>query len=200
MKKILFLTVMLIFVNLFSGCGYNSLVSMEENVNNAWGQVENQYQRRFDLIPNLMNTVQGAAEFEKSTLVDVTEARSKVSQIKISSADLNDPEKFAAFQKAQDGLSSALSKLMVVVEKYPDLKANQNFLNLQSQLESTENRIANERKKYNDAVQLYNSSMRSFPTIISAKIFGFREKQYFKAVEGTDKAPKVNFEFDRKNK
>jgi len=200
MKKILFLTVMLIFVNFFSGCSYNSLVSMEENVSNAWGQVENQYQRRFDLIPNLMSTVQGAAEFEKSTLVDVTEARSKVSQIKISSADLNDPEKFAAFQKAQDGLSSALSKLMVVVEKYPDLKANQNFLNLQSQLESTENRIANERKKYNDAVQQYNSSLRSFPTIISAKIFGFREKQYFKAAEGTDKAPKVNFEFDRKNK
>ena len=180
------------------GCGYNSLVSLEERVNGQWGQVENQYQRRSDLIPNLVEAVKGAATFEKSTFVDVTTARQQVTNIKMTAADLNDPTKFAKFQAAQDGLTSALSRLMVVVEKYPELKANENFLQLQSQLEGTENRIANERKKFNDVVQEYNTTMRTFPTIISAKIFGFKEKAYFKAAEGSDKAPKVGFDFNSK--
>lgn len=200
MNKYKVLTLSLLFTAtlLLSGCGYNSLVQMDEKVNQAWAQVENQYQRRADLIPNLVKTVEGYADFEKSTLVEVTELRSKVGQIKISGDDLSDEEKFKKFQQAQDELSGALSRLLVVAENYPQLKANENFLDLQKQLEGTENRIAVERKKYNEAVQEYNSSIRSFPTLITAKIFGFKEKQYFKAVPDSDKVPDVNFDFNKK--
>jgi len=185
------------FIYLFSGCGYNSLVQMDENVNQAWAQVDNQYQRRADLIPNLVNTVKGYADFEKGVLTEVTELRSQVGQVKISAADLSDEDKFKKFQDAQDKLSGALSRLLVVSENYPQLKANENFLQLQAQLEGTENRIAVERKKFNEAVQTYNTSIRSFPTLISAKIFGFKEKQYFKSAPGSDKVPGVNFDFNK---
>ena len=190
--------VFLIFAFSLYGCGYNTMVQQEENVNQAWSQVENQYQRRADLIPNLVKTVQGYADFEKSVLVEVTELRSKVGQIKLSPDDLSDEDKFKQFQQAQDQLSGALSRLLVVAENYPQLKANENFLALQTQLEGTENRIAVERKKFNEAVQQYNTTIRSFPTLIAAKIFGFKEKQYFKSVPGSEKTPDVNFDFDKK--
>ncbi len=188
----------ILFLASFSGCGYNSLVEQDEKVNQAWAQVENQYQRRADLIPNLVKTVQGYADFEKSVLTEVTEMRSKVGQIKLSTDDLSDEEKFKQFSDAQDKLSGALSRLLVVAENYPQLKANENFLQLQSQLEGTENRISVERKKFNEAVQEYNTSVRKFPTLITAKIMGFKEKQYFKSAPGTDKAPDVNFDFNKK--
>ena len=189
---------MILFASGFYGCGYNTLVSLEEKVSSAWSQVENQYQRRADLIPNLVKTVEGAADFEKSVLTEVTEMRSRVGQTKITAEDLNDPEKFEKYQKAQDGLSSALSRLLMVVENYPQLKSNENFLQLQSQLEGTENRISVERKKFNEAVQEFNTTARSFPTLIMAKIFGFKEKQYFKGKEGSDQAPDVKFDFNKK--
>lgn len=175
------------------GCGYNNLVSLEEQVNGAWSQVENQYQRRADLIPNLVRTVQGYADFEKSVLTEVTNARSRVGQVQLSAEDLADPEKVQQFQNAQDQLSSALSRLLVVSENYPNLKADQQFLNLQAQLEGTENRIATERRRFNEVVQQYNSEIRSFPTVITAKLFGFSEKQYFKSKEGSDQVPEVDF-------
>ncbi len=197
-KYILNFALLLVIISAFSGCGYNSLVEQDEKVNQAWAQVENQYQRRADLIPNLVKTVQGYADFEKGVLTEVTELRSKVGQIKLSTDDLSDEEKFKQFSDAQDKLSGALSRLLVVAENYPQLKANENFLQLQSQLEGTENRISVERKKFNEAVQEYNTSVRRFPTLITAKIMGFKEKQYFKSAPGTDKAPDVNFEFDKK--
>ncbi|HLT23874.1 MAG TPA: LemA family protein [Ignavibacteria bacterium] len=192
-KKLLLLPLIIITAISLSGCGYNTLVTMEEQVDNSWAQVENQYQRRADLIPNLVNTVKGYAEFEKSVLTEVTEARSKVSQMQINADDLSDPEKFQQFQNAQDELSGALSRLLVTVEAYPDLKANQNFLALQAQLEGTENRIAVERMRFNDAVRAYNTEIRSFPTLITAGVFGFKEKQYFKSKEGSDEVPEVDF-------
>jgi LemA protein len=201
-KKIVLISLLLVLSSGFYGCGYNTLVSLEEKVNSAWSQVENQYQRRADLIPNLVKTVEGAADFEKSVLTEVTESRSKVGQLKLTADDLNDPEKFAKYQKAQDQLSSALSRLLMVTENYPQIKSNENFLQLQSQLEGTENRIAVERKKFNEAVQEYNTASRSFPTVIMAKMFGFKEKQYFKGKEGSDQAPDVKFDFkssDKKN-
>lgn len=197
-KYFLNFTIFILFLTAFSGCGYNSLVEQDEKVNQAWAQVENQYQRRADLIPNLVKTVQGYADFEKDVLTEVTELRSKVGQIKLSTDDLSDEDKFKQFSDAQDKLSGALSRLLVVAENYPQLKANENFLQLQSQLEGTENRISVERKKFNDAVQEFNTSVRRFPTLITAKIFGFKEKQYFKSAPGTDKAPDVNFDFDKK--
>ena len=193
--KLLFLSV---FITFLSGCGYNSLVELDEKVNQSWAQVENQYQRRADLIPNLVSTVQGYADFEKSVLTEVTEMRSKVGQVKITTDDLSDEEKFRQFQEAQDKLSGALSRLLVVAENYPQLKANENFLQLQSQLEGTENRIAVERKKFNEAVQDYNTTVRRFPTVITAKLFGYKEKQYFKSAPGTDKAPDIKFDFKKK--
>jgi LemA protein len=201
MRKTAFLlkfTLISLFIFSFSGCSYNTLVQMDENVNQAWAQVENQYQRRADLIPNLVNTVKGYADFEKGVLVEVTELRSQVGQMKLSADDLSDEDKFKKFQDAQDKLSGALSRLLVVAENYPQLKANENFLQLQAQLEGTENRIAVERKKFNEAVQDYNTKIRSFPTLITAKIFGFKEKQYFKSNPGTEKVPSVNFDFDKK--
>lgn len=172
----------------------NSLVQKQETVNNAWAQVENQYQRRSDLIPNLVNTVKGAADFEQETLTSVIEARSKASSIQVSADDLNDPQKVAQFQQAQQQLSGALSRLLVTVERYPELKANQNFRDLQTQLEGTENRISTERKRFNDTVRSYNTSIQKFPTNLFAGMLGFDQKAYFQADEGADEAPEVNFD------
>lgn len=170
----------------------NRMVAAEENVSKAWGNVENAYQRRADLIPNLVETVKGVAEYEKSTLEAVIEARAKASQTTLDASDLTE-ENMAAFQAAQDNLSQSLGRLMVVVERYPELQATQNFRELQAQLEGTENRIAVERNKFNEAVQPYNSMIRKFPASIVAKIAGFDKKAYFKAAEGSDQAPKVQF-------
>jgi LemA protein len=176
---------------------YNSLVQLDQAVQSQWAQVENAYQRRGDLIPNLVNTVKGAANFEQSTLTAVTEARSKVGQVTSGALEniTRDPQAFARFQQAQDGLSSALSRLMVVAEKYPELKATQNFRDLQVQLEGTENRISVERMRFNNAAQAFNTRRDSFPTVIIAGFFGskFQEKPYFKAQAGAEKAPEVKF-------
>jgi LemA protein len=171
----------------------NGLVNKEEAVNQRWSQVENQYQRRADLIPNLVNTVKGAADFEQQTLTDVIEARSKASSIQVSAGDLNNPQKLQQFQQAQQQLSGALSRLLVTVEKYPELKANQNFQDLQTQLEGTENRIATERQRFTEAVQTYNAATRRFPGNIFAGLLGFDEKNYFEADEGAEEAPEVDF-------
>ncbi|MBR5735273.1 MAG: LemA family protein [Bacteroidales bacterium] len=170
----------------------NRMVTAEENVSKAWGNVENAYQRRADLIPNLVETVKGVAEYEKSTLEAVIEARAKASQTTIDPENLTE-ENMAAFQAAQDNLSQSLGRLMVVVERYPELKATESFKELQAQLEGTENRINVERNKFNEAVQPYNSLVRKFPASIVAKIAGFDKKAYFKASEGSDQAPKVEF-------
>jgi LemA protein len=176
---------------------YNTLVHLDQAVQAQWGQVQNVYQRRADLIPNLVETVKGAAQFEKDTFTQVAEARSQVGKVSAESMQnvVNDPQAFERFQQAQAGLSSALSRLMVVVEKYPDLKANANFRDLQAQLEGTENRISVERKRFNDAAQAFNTKRMSFPTVIIAGFFGsrFNEKAYFKAAEGAEKAPQVRF-------
>jgi LemA protein len=171
---------------------YNKMVTYDESVSTSWSQVENVYQRRADLIPNLVNTVKGYADFEKSTLTQVIEARAKATSVNIKAENLNE-QTMAQFQQAQDGLSSALSRLMVVVEKYPDLKANQNFLELQAQLEGTENRIANERMKFNETTKTYNVYIRRFPARVFASLYGFDQKPYFKAAEGAEKAPEVKF-------
>jgi LemA protein len=171
---------------------YNNMVSMEEGVTAQWSQVENVYQRRSDLIPNLVNTVKGYADFEKETLTQVIEARAKATAVNIN-PDKLDAQSLQNFQNAQSGLSSALSKLMVVVEKYPDLKANQGFLDLQAQLEGTENRITVERMKFNESAQLYNTFIRKFPKNIFAGMFGFEKKAYFEAETGAEKAPQVQF-------
>jgi LemA protein len=171
---------------------YNTMVSLEEGVTAQWSQVENVYQRRADLIPNLVNTVKGYAAHEKETLQGVIEARAKATSVNISPENLN-AQSLQQFQEAQSGLSSALSRLMVVVEKYPDLKANQNFLDLQAQLEGTENRIAVERRRFNETAQNYNTTIRKFPKNIMANIFGFEKKNYFEAEKGAEKAPTVQF-------
>jgi len=172
---------------------FNSMVVNEESVKTAWSQVENVYQRRADLIPNLVNTVKGYAKHEKETLTEVVEARAKATSINVNADNLN-PQAVNNFMAAQDGLSSALSKLMVVVEKYPDLKANQNFLELQSQLEGTENRIATERRRFNEATKTYNIYIKKFPNNIFAGMFGFEQYEYFKAEKGAEKAPEVSFD------
>lgn len=172
---------------------YNSLVALNEEVNKSWSQVENQYQRRYDLIPNLVETVKGVASFEKETYTAVTEARAKVGQIQLTPQILEDSKAFERFQAAQDNLSSALSRLLVVAENYPQLKANENFLQLQAQLEGTENRISVERRRYNESVRNFNTTIKRFPTNIMAGIFGFREKAYFTAATGAEEAPKVKF-------
>lgn len=172
---------------------YNNMVSQDQAVMQQWSQVENQYQRRADLIPNLVNTVKGYADFEKEVLTQVTEARAKVSQFNITPEVLNDPQAFAKFQSLQGELSGALSRLLVTVENYPQLKANENFLQLQAQLEGTENRISVERKKFNEVVQQYNTTIKRFPASMLAGIFGFSEKQYFKAIQGAETPPKVEF-------
>ena len=172
--------------------GYNGMVKMDEQVQNKWANVETQYQRRADLIPNLVSTVKGYAKHEQQTLEDVVKARSEATQVKVDAENLT-PEKLAAFQKAQSGVSSALGRLLAVAENYPDLKANQNFLELQSQLEGTENRITVARKDFNDAAKSYNQSIRQFPKNILAGMFGFEKKSYFEAEAGSEKAPKVEF-------
>ncbi len=198
MKKALPLILVLIVILLgISSCStYNSMVSLEEQVETAWAQVENVYQRRADLIPNLVETVKGAANFEKETLTAVIEARAKATQVQatIGSDVVNDPKAFQKFQQAQGALSGALSRLLVTVERYPDIKANKNYLALQSQLEGTENRIAVERRHYNEAARAFNTRIRRFPANIVANLAGFSRKQYFQADEGAEKAPKVNFE------
>lgn len=172
--------------------GYNGLVSMDEGVQNKWADVETQYQRRADLIPNLVNTVKGYAAHEKETLEGVVKARSEATSVKIDPENMT-AEQMAQYQKAQNGVSSALSKLLLVVEKYPDLKANQNFLELQSQLEGTENRITVARRDFNGAAKEYNTAIRKFPKNILAGMFGFEKKAYFEAQEGAEKAPEVQF-------
>ncbi|WP_423149589.1 LemA family protein [Rubrolithibacter danxiaensis] len=177
---------------LFSSCGYNSMVSLDEQVQSQWAQVQNVYQRRADLIPNLVNTVKGAANFEKETLTQVVEARAKATSITVDPNKLT-PENIQKFQSAQGELSQALGRLLSVVENYPELKANQNFLGLQAQLEGTENRITVERQKFNEVTQQYNSKIRSFPNNITASLFGFEKKGYFQAEAGSQKAPTVQF-------
>src|SRR5690554_1272192 len=175
-----------------SGCGYNKMVDMEEQVTSQWSQVENVYQRRADLIPNLVNTVRGYASHEQETFVEVVEARSKATAVNVDAENLS-PEAIEQFNQAQQGLTSALSRLMVVVEQYPDLKANQNFRDLQAQLEGTENRIAVERRKFNEVSQNYNAYIRKFPQVIFAGWFGFDKKDYFEAQQGSERAPEVQF-------
>jgi LemA protein len=184
---------LIVLIIVMSSIGiYNKMVSYDENINEAWSQVENVYQRRADLIPNLVNTVKGYADFEQETLTQVVEARSKATSVNIDAENLN-PETLAQFQQAQDGLSSALSRLLVVIERYPDLKANQSFLDLQAQLEGTENRIATERRKFNQVTREYNSYIRRFPNKIFAGWYDFEQKPYFEAEEGAEEAPQVQF-------
>ena len=172
---------------------YNSLVSSEEKVSEAWAQVENVYQRRLDLIPNLVETVKGYAEHERETLEAVVEARSKITETKFTPEIIKDPQALARFEEAQQGLTSALSRLLVLVERYPDLKANQNFLALQSQLEGTENRITVERKRFNEAARNFNTKIRVFPHTVVARFMGFSRKAYFASDEAARTAPTVQF-------
>ncbi len=192
MKQFSIIAISLLAGTLLSSCGYNTFVAGEENVKQAWAQVENQYQRRADLIPNLVNTVKGYAAHESSTLEGVIEARAKATQVTVSPDDLS-PEAIAKYQEAQGQVSSALGRLMAIAESYPDLKANQNFLELQAQLEGTENRISVERQRFNTAVQSYNTSLRRFPNIMFAKLFGFKAHGYFEAAESAATAPTVQF-------
>jgi LemA protein len=192
------LGVAVIAVLLFGTWGvgqYNALVKLDQSVRSQWAQVENVYQRRADLVPNLVETVKGAADFEKQTFTAVTEARARVGQITADENLVNNPEAFARFQEAQDQLGSALSRLLVTVEKYPDLTATQNFRDLQVQLEGTENRITVERQRFNETAQAFNTKRMSFPTVLFAGLFGsrFAEKAYFKAQAGAETAPKVKF-------
>ncbi len=177
---------------ILSSCGYNNMVEKDETIGQKWADVQTQYQRRSDLIPNLVSTVKGYADFEQATLTGVIEARSKATGVNIQADDLT-PENIAKFQAAQSQLSGALSRLLVTVERYPELKANQNFLELQAQLEGTENRISVARQKFNEAVQDYNSYIRSFPRVIYAGWFDFEKKGYFEADAGAENAPKVEF-------
>lgn len=196
-NKALWITIAIIVVLFIVGYSwvkgtYNTMVTRDEGVKTAWSQVENQYQRRMDLIPNLVNTVKGYATHEKETLEGVVSARAEATKTTIDPSNLNE-ESMKKFQAAQGELSSALSRLMVVLERYPDLKANQNFSELQAQLEGTENRISVERKRFNETAQSYNTYIRSFPTNILAGMFGFQPKAYFSAESGAEKAPKVEF-------
>lgn len=196
MKKllipILILAVVGIFIYTKAVGTYNQFVQTEEQINGQWAEVETQYQRRADLIPNLVNTVKGYADFEQETLTGVVEARAKATSVNVDASNLT-PDKLAEFQQAQDQLSGALSRLLVTVERYPDLKANQNFLELQAQLEGTENRIAVARRKFNESVQAYNSNLRIFPNNIFAGWYDFEQKGYFEASAGSENAPSVQF-------
>ena len=182
---------------LTGGASYNHLVKLSQAVDSQWAQVQNVYQRRADLVPNLVATVSGAANFEKSTLTEITAARASVGQVKLDpNSAPGDPAKLAAFEQAQGQLGSALSRLLVVVEKYPDLKATEGFRDLQASLEGTENRIAVERRDFNTAVQNYNTAIKSFPAVFYAGAFGFSPKPYFTAIAGAETPPKVQFNFD----
>ena len=192
MKRIFGAILVIMATMSLSSCSYNSMVKLDEDVKGKWGAVQAQYQRRTDLIPNLVATVKGAANFEKSTLTDVIEARAKATSVQVDPTKLT-PESIQQFQAAQGQLSQALGRLMVVTENYPTLKSNENFLGLQAQLEGTENRINVARLDFNTAVQDYNSKVRTFPANLTAKMFGFTEKGYFQAEAGSDKAPKIEF-------
>lgn len=191
-KGLIITIVVIALVALWGISSYNGLVSMDENVSNQWANVETQYQRRSDLIPNLVNTVKGYAKHESETLESVMQARSQATQVKIDPSNCT-PQQLAAYQKAQGDVTTALGKLLAITENYPDLKANQNFLELQSQLEGTENRINVARKDFNDTAKKYNTSLRRFPRNIIASMFGFEKRNYFEAEAGAEKAPKVEF-------
>lgn len=192
MKRNVFYLLLLVVAMSLQSCNYNALVEQEENVDKAWAEVDNQYQRRMDLIPNLVATVHGYVKHEEATLTSVVEARSKASSITLNANELSD-EALANFQAAQDELSRGLGRLMAVAESYPDLKANENFMALQDQIEGTENRIAVARRNFNEAAQEYNADIRKFPTVIYAGWFGFEKKPYFKAQAGAETAPRVQF-------
>lgn len=195
MKKIkstfflLFITTLPLFLN---SCGYNGAISKEEQVNEAWSRVQSAYQRRSDLIPNLVETVKGQANFEQSTLTAIIEARAKATSMQVDAKDLT-PEKLKEFQENQGQLSQALGRFLQIVENYPDLKTNQGFTELRTQLEGTENRINTERNLFNESVKEYNTHIKTFPNVLFKGMFGFKEKAYFEADKGTDKAPKVTF-------
>ncbi len=191
-KTVLAIVGVLALIVTMSGCGYNTMVKLDEDVKAKWNQVETQYQRRSDLIPNLVNTVKGAAKFEQSTLTQVTEARAKATQVTIDPDKLT-PENIEKFQAAQGQVSQALSRLLMVTENYPQLKATEQFRDVSAELAGTENRIAVARKDFNEAIQVYNTKIRSFPTNITAGLFGFTPKTGFKADAGAEKAPKVEF-------
>lgn len=191
-KGLIITIVVIVLVALWGILSYNRLVGMDENVSNQWANVETQYQRRSDLIPNLVNTVKGYAKHESQTLEAVMVARSQATQVKIDPSNCT-PQQLAAYQKAQGDVTTALGKLLAITENYPDLKANQNFLELQSQLEGTENRINVARKDFNDSAKEYNTSLRRFPRNIIASMFGFEKRNYFEAEAGAEKAPKVEF-------
>lgn len=195
MKKWIVPVVIIIIFALLGMSTYNSVIGLDENVEEAWGKVESSYQRRSDLIGNLVKTVKGAADFEKSTLESVINARAKATAVNIDPSNIT-PEQLQQFNQAQSGLSSALSRLLVTVERYPDLKANQNFLELQSQLEGTENRINVARDRFNEAVKPYNKKIRTFPNNLLAGLFGFDKKAYFQSEAGSEKAPDVDFDFN----
>jgi LemA protein len=189
---------LLLLVFGLSGCGYNRLVALEQNVNKKWADVQSVYQRRADLIPNLVNTVAGAANFEKSTLTEVTNARASVGQVKLDPSKApTDAAELEKFQQAQGQLSTALSRLLVVTENYPQLRATEAFQNLQAQLEGTENRISVERNNFNAAVQELNTALATFPTNMLNKMFGFQSRPYFNAQPNADKAPEVKFDFNK---
>lgn len=194
MQKVIMFFAAILLVTTMSGCGYNTIQKNDEAVIEAWGNVEASYQRRADLIPNLVETVKAYAAHERETLTAVTEARAKVGQVKLGSDVINNPQAFEKFQQAQSGLSSALSRLMVVVERYPDLKANQNFRDLQHQLEGTENRINVARVRYNEAVKIFNTSIRTFPNNLTNRfLLQLPRREPFKAEAGAETAPKVQF-------
>jgi LemA protein len=190
------LGVIALIIIAFAGGSYNRLVKLSQNVDGKWADVQADYQRRADLIPNLVATVSGAANFEKSTLTEVTEARASVGKIPVNGTSPTDPAKLAEFEQAQSRLSTALSRLMVVVERYPDLKANNNFVALQAQLEGTENRITVARRDFNEAVQAYDTAIKSFPAVFYAGALGFTQKPYFAATASAETAPKVQFDFN----
>ena len=191
-KSIIIIIAVVAVIVIWAVSMYNGLVTMDESVNSQWANVETQYQRRADLIPNLVNTVKGYASHEKETLEGVVEARSKATQMQVNANDLT-PEKLAEYQKAQGAVTSALGKLLAITENYPDLKANQNFLELQAQLEGPENRINVARTNFNNAAQAYNTAIRRFPKSLFASMFGFDKHAYFEAAEGTETAPTVSF-------
>ena len=191
-KGLIITIVVIVLVALWGISSYNGLVGMDENVSNKWANVETQYQRRSDLIPNLVNTVKGYAKHESQTLEAVMAARSQATQVKIDPSNCT-PQQLAAYQKAQGDVTTALGKLLAITENYPDLKANENFLQLQAQLEGTENRINVARKDFNDSAKKYNTSLRRFPRNIIASMFGFEKRNYFEAEAGAEKAPKVEF-------
>jgi LemA protein len=191
---VVLLGIFVVIIVLAIAGGYNHLVRLSQATDSSWAQVENDYQRRADLIPNLVSTVSGAANFEKSTLEAVTDARASVGRVQINSTSApTDPQKLAQFQQAQDQLGSALSRLLVVSENYPQLRATENFRDLQAQLEGTENRIAVARRDFNDAVQAYDTAVRSFPAVFYAGMFGYKDKPYFTAAPGSETVPKVDF-------